>query len=96
MREGNLSLSLALDLIPEGEQVSDFMRGALRLGSARCLGAQHILGCDAEASTLVLSTDINIHYADAQAIKTAIGGLMLMGERFNAATLMANQGVGNF
>jgi hypothetical protein len=31
LREGSLTLSLALELIPEGEQAGGFMRGALRL-----------------------------------------------------------------
>jgi hypothetical protein len=87
LREGNLTLSLALDLIPEGEQAGEFMRCALRLASARRLGAQHTLGCDPEATTLVLSTDLNVRHSDAQAIKAAIGGLILLGDRFNVSSL---------
>lgn len=81
LRDDNLSLSLAVDLIPEGEQASEFMRCALRLASARRVGAQHTLGCDPEATTLVLSTEINAHHSDAQAIKSAIGGLILLSDR---------------
>jgi hypothetical protein len=81
LREGSLTLSLALDLIPEGEQAGEFMRCALRLASARRLGANHTLGCDPEATTLVLTTDINAHHADTRAIKTAIGGLILLGDQ---------------
>jgi hypothetical protein len=81
LREGSLTLSLALELIPEGEQAGKFMRCALRLASARRLGAQHTLGCDPEATTLVLSTDLNVYHSDAQAIKAAIGGLILLGDR---------------
>jgi len=90
LREGNLTLSLALDLIPEGEQAGEFMRCALRLASARRLGAQHTLGCDPEATTLVLSTDLNVRHSDAQAIKAAIGGLILLGDRFNVSSLTIN------
>jgi hypothetical protein len=78
---GHLSLTVGLAPLDDGDEAKTLLLRGLELGSARVVGPSFRIGCDPMAETLLLCTDLAPHLVDVDAIKEAIGGLLLLAER---------------
>jgi len=76
-----VTLSVAIAPMPDGDEACPMLERSLDLGAALSVGPAFRVGCDPQATVLLLTTRINPRTADSDALKAAIGGLLVLSDR---------------